>query len=98
MSVWSERVLQLQVAGSAAIALGDGTGTLYFADSGSQTWSGLLNITGTWTPTSLRVGTGSGGLSQAQTHSFRYNGDRVWVQVDANGYIWKMSGTLLRLM
>jgi autotransporter-associated beta strand protein len=87
----------LQVSGGGTIALGDGTGTLSFANSSGQTWAGLVDITGVWAPTSLRVGTGSGGLSEAHTHSFSYNGDRVWVQVDANGYLWKMSGTLMMM-
>ena len=87
----------LTVAGNSAIALGDGSCTLSFANSSSQTWTGVVNMTGLWTPTAIRVGTGASGLTGDQVHRFSYNGERVWVQVDANGYLWKMSGTLLQL-
>ena len=80
------------------IALGDGSGALSFASSGGQTWSGTLNITGTWNPTSLRFGTDATGLTQTQLNSFNEDGHKVWVQQDSQGYLRKLTGTLLRLL
>ena len=79
------------------LALGDGTCALAFANSGGQSWSGTLNITGTWNPTALRFGTDATGLTPAQLSSFRVGGHKVWVQQDAQGYLWKLTGSLLRL-
>jgi len=81
------------------LALGDGTGALEFANSSGQTWSGPLNVTftGVWNPASLRFGTSDSGLSDAQLQSLRLNGESAWFQLDAQGYLWKMTGTLLRV-
>jgi len=81
------------------LAMGDGSGTLAFANSSGQTWSGALNVTftGTWNPAALRFGTNASGLSAAQLQSLRLNGERAWFQLDAQGYLWKMTGTLLRV-
>jgi len=79
------------------IALGDGSCALSFASSSGQTWSGTLNITGNWAPTALRFGTDASGLTQAQLSSFRVGGQRVWVQMDAQGYLRVLTGTLFRL-
>ena len=78
--------------------MGDGSGALSFASSGGQTWSGTLNITGTWNPTSLRFGTDATGLTQTQLNSFNEDGHKVWVQQDSQGYLRKLTGTLLRLL
>ena len=80
------------------IALGDGSCALSFANSSGQTWSGTLNITGTWGPTSLRFGTDATGLTQAQLSNFKVGGHKVWVQQDSQGYLRKLTGTLLRLL
>jgi autotransporter-associated beta strand protein len=86
-------------ASGGTLALGSSSGILSFADSSSQTWTGTLNITtsGAWVPASLRFGTSASGLTQAQLDSIRVNGQRAWLQMDAQGYLWKMTGTLLRL-
>jgi hypothetical protein len=93
-------VLNISAAGGT-IALGTtGSSTVSFADCRSQSWSGLLNITtsGLWIPTSIRFGTDSSALTAAQRGSIRVNGRRAWVQLDAQGYLWKMDGSLIRLL
>jgi hypothetical protein len=46
---------------------------------------------------SFVAGPNASGLSAVQLQSLRLNGERVWFQLDAQGYLWKMTGTLLRL-
>jgi autotransporter-associated beta strand protein len=85
-------------AAGGTISLGDGACTLSFANSSGQTWSGPLNVTftGEWKPHALNFGNASG-LSAVQLQSLRLNGARAWFQLDAQGYLWKMTGTVLRL-
>ena len=89
--------LNITSAGGA-IALGDGSCSLSFASSSGQAWSGTLNITGNWLPKALRFGTDATGLTQAQLSSFRVDGQRVWVQIDPQGYLRTLTGTLFRLL
>lgn len=86
-------------ASGGTISLSDGAGALEFKDSSGQTWSGTLNVTftGDWNPAALRFGENASGLSTAQLSSLRVNGERAGFQLDAQGYLWKMTGTLLRL-
>jgi fibronectin-binding autotransporter adhesin len=85
----------LSVTGDSSIDLSDGAGSLAFADSSSQTWSGALNIEGSWLPYTLRVGTSSSGLTKTQLNSITVDSESVWVQIDNEGYLWKMTGTLI---
>ncbi len=95
--VYVNALSALNITAGGTLALGSGACTLAFADSSGQAWSGTLNLTGTWGPTSLRFGTGPSGLTPAQLSSIRVNGQRAWFQLDAQGYLWKLTGTLLRL-
>jgi len=90
--------LNISAAGGS-IASGDGSGSLSFADSSGQSWDGQLNITysGTWVPASLRFGTSAAALTEEQLSSIRFNGERDGVQLDAQGYLWRMTGTLIIL-
>ena len=85
-------------AAGGTLALGSGACALSFADSRAQTWSGTLNIAGSWGANSLRFGTNASGLTPTQLSSIRVNGQRAWVQLDAQGYLRIMTGTLLRVM
>ncbi len=78
----------LDVAGSATIELGDGA-ALAFADSSAIDWTGgTLDITGDFVSgSSLRFGTGSGGLTVAQLLLITVNGGGGTLSLDDNGYL-----------
>ncbi len=63
----------LAVTGSASINLG-ANASLTFADSSAVAWPGTLNITGTFSSSSLRFGTSGSGLTQAQMDKITVNG------------------------
>ena len=87
-------------ASNGTIDVADGSGALAFAGSSGQTWAGTLNITftGEWNPYALRFGTSPAGLSAAQLSSLRVNGQKTWLMLDAQGYLVRLTGTLIRLM
>jgi autotransporter-associated beta strand protein len=86
----------LTLVGNATIALGDGSGSLSFADSSAVSWSGALALTGTLGAQSLRFGTGSSGLTRAQLDRITWNGAEV--SLDGGGYLIKrIPGTLLMI-
>jgi autotransporter-associated beta strand protein len=87
-------------ASNGTIDVGDGSGALAFAGSSGQTWSGTLNITftGEWNPYVLRFGTSPAGLSATQLGSLRVNGQKAWLMLDSQGYLWRLTGTVLRMM
>lgn len=91
---WQNTLQQLTVTGAATIALGGGTGRLEFADSSSQTWTGTLELTGTFESTALRFGTSATGLTQEQIDRIRVNGVTPWLGLNASGYLRKITGTL----
>ena len=75
---------------AAVINLGSG-GALAFANSSAVSWTdvvGNLNITGTYTPTSIRFGTTSGGLTPAQLAVISVNGSGAGTYtLDTDGYL-----------
>jgi autotransporter-associated beta strand protein len=87
-------------ASNGTIDVGDGSGALAFAGSSGQTWNGTLNITftGEWNPYALKFGTSPAGLSAAQLSSLRVNGQKTWLILDAQGYLVRLTGTLIRVM
>ena len=91
---YSNTLQRVVVTGAATLALGSGSCRLAFADS-SEAWSGTLEITGTLGPTSLRFGTNASGLSQAQLDSIRVGGKKVWLALNAQGYLRRIIGTQL---
>ena len=85
----------LNVTGAGTINIGSG-GTLAFADSSAQTWSGgTLNITGTFVSgSSVRFGTTSGGLTAGQLANISVNGSGAGTYtLDANGYLLAPGGS-----
>jgi autotransporter-associated beta strand protein len=94
---YSSTLQRLVVAGTGTLALGDGSCHLAFADS-SEAWAGTLEIAGTLGPTSLRFGTDASGLSQAQLDSLRVGGKKVWLALNAQGYLRRVTGTLIRVL
>lgn len=88
--------LNITTAGGS-IDMGDGSSILSFADSRLQSWDNLLNITysGTWVQSSLRFGTNASGLTLAQLDKIRFDGKRAWVLLDAQGYLLRLTGTLI---
>jgi autotransporter-associated beta strand protein len=87
-------------ASNGTIDVGDGSGALAFAGSSGQTWNGTLNIsfTGEWNSYALRFGTSPAGLSATQLSSLRVNGQKTWLILDAQGYLVRLTGTLIRVM
>ncbi|MFO7936268.1 MAG: autotransporter-associated beta strand repeat-containing protein [Kiritimatiellia bacterium] len=63
-----------------------GSGTLVFADSSSESWSGTLSLTGTLVENSVRFGSGGTALTSSQLAAISYDGGRS-VRLDANGYL-----------
>lgn len=90
---FTNAVQQLTVSGSVTIDLGDGAGSLSFADSSAQSWSGLLDLTGTVAPGSVRFGTSASGLTPEQLDLIRVNGQIRWLALDADGYLYERKGT-----
>jgi len=83
----------LTVSGSSTLALNAGT-VLAFADCSAVQWSGTLNITGALSAgTSLRFGTSSSGLTEAQLASLTATG--YTISIDSNGYITGTAGGTL---
>jgi autotransporter-associated beta strand protein len=94
---WRNTLQQLTVTGAGTIALGTGVCRLEFADSSTQTWTGTLDLTGTLESTTVRFGTSSAGLTQAQLDLIRVNGVKTWLGVNAYGYLRKITGTIFLL-
>ena len=88
---------QLNVIGAGTIALGAGSCRLEFADSSSQAWTGTLDLTGTLIPTALRFGTSASGLTPEQLGRITVEGNPVWLGLNPNGYLRKITGTIFRL-
>lgn len=80
-----------------ALALGAGSCRLEFADSSSQAWTGTLDLTGTLIPTALRFGTSASGLTPEQLGRITVEGNPVWLGLNPNGYLRKITGTIFRL-
>nr|MCU0794904.1 autotransporter-associated beta strand repeat-containing protein [Akkermansiaceae bacterium] len=77
----------LAITGAATIHLGSGA-ALSFANSSAVSWPGTLNITGTFTPTSLRFGNSSSALTQAQLDKITVNGSGLGdYELSASGYL-----------
>ncbi len=94
---WANAAQQLTVSGAATIDIGDGTGSLQFADSSSQTWSGTLNLVGTFSESAIRFGSSAGGLTQAQLSLIRINGQYKWLALNADGHLYIRTGMLIRV-
>ncbi len=85
-ATFTDNLGTLDVAGAATINLGSGA-TLAFADS-NGTWTGTLNITGTFVSgSSIRFGTNSSGLDPAQLALITLNGGGGPFELDINGYL-----------
>lgn len=69
---FSETVGTLGLTSSSLIDLGGGT--IAFADSSAQSWTGTLSFVGTYTTTSVRFGTSSSALTPGQISSITFNG------------------------
>ena len=91
-------VQQLTVSGDATIDLGDGTGLFTIGDSSAQTWSGTLNFTGTFVPSSIQFGTARVGLTQEQLNLIRINGQRRWLMLNASGYLTIRKGMVIDVL
>jgi autotransporter-associated beta strand protein len=85
----------LAVTGTATIHLGAGA-ALAFAGSSAVSWPGTLNVTGNFVSgSSLRFGTSSSGLTQAQLSKISVAGLSN-LSLDSNGYLQGSSpGTLI---
>jgi len=94
---WFNTAKQLTVAGVATIALGDGSCRLEFADCSGQAWTGTLDLAGTLVPTALRFGTNAAGLTQDQIGKITMGGNPVWVGLNPNGYLRRITGTVFRV-
>jgi autotransporter-associated beta strand protein len=92
----SNTLQRLVVTGAGTLALGDGSCHLAFVDS-SEAWTGTLEITGNMGPTSLRFGTNASGLTPAQLDSITVGGKKVWLELNAQGYLRRLMGTVIRL-
>lgn len=92
-STFTDTLGTLDPTAAATINLGSG-GALAFANSSAVDWTGgTLNITGTFTPTSIRFGTTSGGLTAGQLALISVNGSGTGTyQLDSSGYL--ISGSL----
>lgn len=88
---------RLVVSGPGTLALGGGTCHLSFADCG-ETWGGPLNITGGLGAVTLRFGTDASGLTSDQLGRITLNGRRAWLQLNAQGYLQHVKGTVIRLL
>ncbi len=94
IGAWNNAVQQLTVSGVAAIDLGDGTGRLAFADSSGQTWSGTLNLAGTFDLDAVRFGSNDSGLTVTQLGMIRIGGQRRWLALSSDGYLRERKGTV----
>ena len=83
---YDDTVGSLDVTGAATINLG-ANANLVFADSSGITWSGTLNLTGSFVSgSSLRFGTSSSGLTSTQLALISATGVNSFA-LDANGYL-----------
>jgi autotransporter-associated beta strand protein len=83
---FTDAIGTLDAAGNATINLGAGA-TLAFADSSGVSWSGTLNLAGTFASgTSLRFGTSSSGLTSAQLARIAAPGFGSFA-LDENGFL-----------
>jgi autotransporter-associated beta strand protein len=86
-ATFSDTAGTLAVTGAATINLGSG-GTLAFADSSAVAWPGTLNITGTFTSSSVRFGTSAAALTTAQQDKITVNGTGLGdYELNAGGYV-----------
>ncbi|OYV04749.1 MAG: hypothetical protein CFE26_15225, partial [Verrucomicrobiales bacterium VVV1] len=87
-ATFTDTVGTLDATAAAVINLGTG-GALAFANSSAVDWTGgTLNITGTYTPTSIRFGTTSGGLTSGQLAVISVNGSGAGTYtLAADGYL-----------
>ena len=95
---WRNTLQQLTVTGAGTIEIGDGSGRLEFADSSSTTWTGTLELTGTLEPNTIRFGTSATGLTPAQIDMIRVGGRRLWLELSADGYLRRITGTIFLLL
>lgn len=98
MGTYTNAAQQLIVAGNATLDMGDGTGSLTFADSSAQAWSGSLNLTGTFSATTVRFGTSATALTPEQLGLLRVNGQRRWLSLGAGGYLVERKGTFFSVL
>lgn len=87
-STFTDTAGTLAVSGTATINLGSG-GALAFANSSAVSWSGTLNITGTFVSgSSIRFGTTNAGLTPSQLASISVNGTGAGTYaLNADGYL-----------
>jgi fibronectin-binding autotransporter adhesin len=83
----------LVVSSNSTIALG--SGSVRFANSSAETWTGNLTLTNTLGATTLRFGTNQTGLASAQVAKINWNGKAV--KLDDAGYVFLAppAGTVL---
>jgi autotransporter-associated beta strand protein len=74
-----------------------GSGALTFLDSSAQVWSGNLSVTGDlgFGSKQLRFGTNRNALTPSQLERIRIKGTPAGI--DANGYLYKRVGTMIRI-
>lgn len=82
---FSETLGTLTVGGNSVLDLGT-TGTVSFASSESQAWSGSLSISGTFNTSSVRFGTSFGALTVGQLGAITVNGFGGF-GLDADGFL-----------
>jgi len=97
MGVYSNALSTLTLSGNATLALGDGMGTLRFADSSalSSSWTGTLSLTGTLGEKTLRFGTDANGLTAEQQAKIKLNGYST--KLNSQGYVVLLRGTVLMI-
>lgn len=97
VGTYSNALSTLTLAGDATIDLGDGTGTLSFADSSalSSSWNGTLSLTGTLGDKTLRFGTDANGLTPEQQAKIRWNGYST--KLNSQGYVIILRGTIFMI-
>ena len=85
MGDYANSFSNLTVNGYSSIELG--TGPLSFSDSSAASWLGRLNLNGTFVEQSIRFGTNSLALTQAQLDAIDYNDVAAQAELDAEGYL-----------
>lgn len=83
----------LDLLSDSVLAMGDGTGSLSFADCSGMAWSGKLSITGKLNASTLRFGTDGNSLTPAQLATITCRGFSV--RLDAQGYLLQNSPGIL---
>ena len=81
---YSDTVNRLVLSDTSTIDITAG-GSITFADTSGQVWSGYLDIDGELGATSIRFGTDAAGLTVTQLARIRHGGAEVYL--DANGYL-----------